>query len=108
MDRNNRDRRRWQFWELAAGRGWKLGNAINDVHTRDDLAEDTVARNVVVVRRLEIEIGIVRQVDKELGSRAVRRVGFTDHGHGAATIRKAVARFVVNGRSRGLAGQLGG
>src|SRR5205807_1109560 len=41
------------------------------------------------------------------GGGAVRRFGLTNHRHRSAAVRKAVSRFVVDGRTRRFSSQLG-
>lgn len=72
----------------GAGAGGDAFDFIDDFHAFDDFAEDGVSAVAG-----EVEGGVVRDVDEELGGGAVGVVG-AGHGDGAAVVFEAVLAFV--------------
>jgi len=64
----------------------KLSNAIHDVHSAGHFAKHSIARRVVRFTALEVEVGVVGQVEEALRRRAVRLLGIANHGDGPAAV----------------------
>lgn len=107
LDAGDRNGRGWNLGEVSHTGSWQLGDAVDDFHAGHDFAEYAVAGLFAVVGLFEIENWVVRQVDEELGSRSVRRVGITNHRDRASAVLQTVARFVVDRRARLFALQIG-
>src|SRR5256885_13651824 len=84
-----------------------MSDSLGYLDPFNNLAKDAVSENIIGLRRLGIEIGIVRQIDEELRSGAVRRVRLVHHRYGSPAVRYAVPRFIINRCPRRLRLQLG-